>query len=47
MPTKFIDTPNPKLAVARAPWAAGIIKVDGGFLAFETVTDYRNWKNQK
>lgn len=30
-----------------APWAAKIAKVYGGFKAFESVTDYKIWKNQK
>jgi hypothetical protein len=34
-------------AVKLAPWAAKIVKVDGGYMAFETAADYRTWKNQK
>lgn len=30
-----------------APWAAVIAKVEGGFLAFESVTDYDVWKRQR
>ena len=30
-----------------APWAAKIIKVDGGYMAFESLDDYKTWKNQK
>jgi hypothetical protein len=29
------------------PWASKVIKVDGGFMAFENVEDYKTWKNQK
>ena len=30
-----------------APWACMIVKVEGGWLAFESMEDYRTWKNQK
>lgn len=29
------------------PWSAVIAKVDGGFICFESVTDYQTWKNQR
>lgn len=31
----------------RAPWAAVIAKVNGGYAIFETVTAYRVWRNQR
>jgi len=34
-------------AIKAAPWAARIIKVDGGYLAFESVADYRIWLKQR
>lgn len=30
-----------------APWADKIVKVEGGYLAFETINEYKTWKNQK
>ena len=30
-----------------APGAAVIVKVEGGWLAFDTVTDYDTWRKQK
>lgn len=30
-----------------APWAAKVVKVDGGYMAFESVADYETWKRQK
>ena len=30
-----------------APWAAKVVKVEGGYIAFESVTDYETWKRQK
>ena len=31
----------------RYPWAAIIEKVDGGYMAWESVDDYRVWSNQQ
>ena len=28
-------------------WAAKIVRVDGGWMAFESIDDYKIWKNQK
>ena len=36
-----------KTAWRRAPWAARIVKVCGGFKAFESVEDARIWKAQR
>lgn len=30
-----------------APWAAVVRKVCGGYMAWESVEDYRTWKSQK
>jgi hypothetical protein len=42
----FIDAKSLKLAKKQAPWAAKIIKVDGGYIAFESVADHKVFKNQ-
>lgn len=47
MKEKFIECKTRKTAVRRAPWACKIVKVVGGYRAFETWTDYETWKNQK
>jgi len=47
MRSEFIICKTRKTAINRAPWASIIIKVDGGYLAFESITDYAVWKNQK
>jgi hypothetical protein len=47
MKTEMIQTESRKEAVNQAPWAAKIVKVDGGYMAFESVADYKIWKNQK
>jgi hypothetical protein len=36
-----------KTAVKRAPWACKVVKVEGGYMAFESWDDYNTWKNQK
>ncbi len=47
MKKEFIEVKSRKTAVKRAPWAARIIKVEGGYMAFESTTDYQTWKKQK
>lgn len=47
MRTVFIECKSRSTAKRRAPWAAVITKVDGGFMAFESVSDYEMWRNQK
>jgi len=34
-------------AKRQAPWAAKIVKVEGGYKAFESIADYETWKRQK
>lgn len=29
------------------PWASKIVKVDGGYMGFESIDDYETWRNQK
>ena len=29
------------------PWACKIVKVDGGYMAFESIVDYDTWRKQK
>lgn len=47
MKKEFIECSARATAKRRAPWAAKIAKVEGGFYAFESVNDYKQWKNQK
>lgn len=47
MTAKFIQAKTKKEAQEQAPWAYKIVKVDGGYMAFERVQDYETWKNQK
>ena len=36
-----------KEAKEKATWAAKVVKVEGGYMAFEFMTDYTTWINQK
>lgn len=47
MKKQFVECADRKTAWEKCPWAAKIVKVEGGFMAFESLTDYRTWKNQK
>jgi hypothetical protein len=47
MRTVFLAVKTRKEAVDAAPWAEKIVKVEGGYMAFESEDDYRTWKNQK
>jgi hypothetical protein len=47
MSQTFIPCKTRKTAKKKAPSAAKIVKVEGGYLAFEFYTDYEIWKNQK
>lgn len=44
---QFIQCACRKTARRRAPWAAAIVQADGGFWAFEFVTDAATWKSQR
>jgi hypothetical protein len=44
---QFIGVKTRKEAEQEATWAAKIVKVEGGYLAFESIADYKTWKNQK
>ena len=47
MKTEYINALTVKQARLLAPWAAKIVKVDGGYIAFESVSDYQTWRKQK
>ena len=38
---------NRKKAINEMPYASKIIAVCGGYMGFESYTDYELWKNQK
>lgn len=43
----FIANTNRKAVIAQYPSAAKIVKVEGGYKVFETMTDYQTWIGQK
>ncbi len=47
MKKEIIECKSKKTAIKRAPWACVIKKVEGGYIAFESATDWQTWKNQK
>jgi hypothetical protein len=47
MRTQFVQTESRKQAAAECPWAAKIVKVEGGYRCFESISDYETWRNQK
>lgn len=47
MQTLFIAAANRKAAALAMPWATKIVKVDGGYMGFESESDYRTWRNQR
>jgi len=47
MRKEFIECASYGTAKRHYPWAAIIAKVEGGFMAFESVQGYKGWKGQK
>jgi hypothetical protein len=47
MRKQFIKCKTRKTAERRAPWASYIVKVEGGYRAFESSYDYETWRKQQ
>lgn len=47
MRQKFIQTNKKTDAIKECPWACKVIKVQDGYMCFESPDDYKIWKNQK
>jgi hypothetical protein len=47
MRRQFFAGISVRIARLIAPWAAKIVKVDGGSMAFESIEDYRVWRQQR
>ena len=47
MREKFVECGTRYQAAKECPWASKIAKVRGGFMCFESVEDYKTWRNQK
>ena len=42
----FIEAENREEAEEQAEGAAVVVEVEGGYMAFDTATDYHTWQNQ-
>lgn len=47
MRVEFIDCASRSTAARRCPWACKIVRVEGGYRAFESIEDYRIWRQQR
>jgi hypothetical protein len=47
MRTKMVETTSRYMAKKAMPWAARVVKVCGGYLGFESESDYQIWRRQK
>lgn len=47
MKSEYINCKSRNTAKRHAPWTAKIVKVEGGYYAFESITDYQTWSNQR
>lgn len=47
MRREFVCCKSIATAARKCPWACQIVKTDGGYLCFESIVDYINWRNQK
>lgn len=47
MRQQFVEAKTIKDAKAKCPWAEKVVKVDGGYRAFESTRDYETWKKQR
>jgi len=46
MRIRFVAAVTRRQAAAECPWAARIVMVDGGWMCFESLTDYATWMAQ-
>ena len=46
MKKKFVMVGSRHLAKKMCSWAVKIVKTEGGFIAFESVDDYKVWKKR-
>lgn len=47
MRQQIVETTSRAAAVKAMPWAARIVKVCGGYMGFESLSDYETWMRQK
>jgi hypothetical protein len=42
----YIECKTRRTAARRCPWASKIVKVVGGYRAFESIVDWQTWRAQ-
>jgi hypothetical protein len=47
MRKQFVACKDRRTAFRRCPWTAVLIKVDGGFMCFESFNDWRIWDRNR
>lgn len=47
MRVKAAEVKSYKAAKRLCPWASKIAKTEGGYMCFESVNDYYQWRQQK
>ena len=47
MRSEFVECKDRRSAWRRCPWAAKIVKVEGGYHAYESIDDYNTAMEQK
>ena len=47
MRKQFVMGTSRRQAAAECPWAAKIVKVEGGYMCFESAAEYESWRQQR
>lgn len=47
MRTEFVEVETKEEAETACPWAAIVVEVEGGHMAFESMADYETWEAQR
>lgn len=47
MRKEMCEVKDRRTAKKRMPWASRIAKVEGGYMGFESINDFKIWNNQK
>ncbi len=44
---KFLGNISLYFVRRQCPWAAKIVRVEGGYMAFQSIADWKTWKSQR
>lgn len=47
MRKQFVQCRYRHQALKECPWSSRVAKVNGGYMCFESISDYYTWRNQK